>query len=142
MRIWTRKSASIQPRTSLGKSAVSWPQELRRGCEVRRIRADDLPWGDRSVLIGRLFVAQCRGEGRGPPPGATTHHSFRGSFSAGSKPIFASKYAFFSIFQNLQENHFLASKFSKFLPKNWKILQNFDIFGKFCIFLSLEQNFS
>ena len=25
MRIWTRKSASIQPRTSLGKSAVAWP---------------------------------------------------------------------------------------------------------------------
>ena len=25
MRIWTRKSASILPRTSLGKSAVSWP---------------------------------------------------------------------------------------------------------------------
>ena len=27
----------------------------------------------------------------------STHHSFGGSFSAGSKPIFASKYAFFSI---------------------------------------------
>ena len=26
MRIWTRKSASIQPRTSLRKSAVSWPK--------------------------------------------------------------------------------------------------------------------
>ena len=56
---------------------------------------------------------------------ATTHHSFGGSFSAGSKPIFASKAAFFSIFQNLQENHLLASKFRKFLPKNWKFLQNF-----------------
>ena len=51
--------------------------------------------------------------------------SFWGSFSAGSKPIFASKYAFCSIFQNLQENHLLASKFCKFLPKNWKILQKF-----------------
>ena len=49
---------------------------------------------------------------------ATTHHSFGGSFSAGSKPIFASKYAFFSIFQNLQENHLFASKFCKFLQKN------------------------
>ena len=28
MRIWTRKSASIQPRTSLGKSDVSWPIRL------------------------------------------------------------------------------------------------------------------
>ena len=53
------------------------------------------------------------------------NHSFGGSFSAGSKPIFASKAAFFSIFQNLQENHLLASKFWKFLPKNWKNLQNF-----------------
>jgi len=53
------------------------------------------------------------------------HHSFGGSFSAGSKPIFASKVAFFSIFQNLKENHLLASKFWKFLPKNWKKLQNF-----------------
>ena len=35
----------------------------------------------------------------------TTHHSFRGSFSAGSTPIFASKYAFCSIFQNLQEEN-------------------------------------
>ena len=53
---------------------------------------------------------------------AKTHHSFRGSFSAGSKPIFTSKYAFFSIFQNLQENHLLASNFCKFLPKNCRIL--------------------
>ena len=40
-------------------------------------------------------------------------HSFRGSFSAGSTPIFACRYAFCSIFQDLQENHLLASKFAK-----------------------------
>ena len=56
------------------------------------------------------------------------NHSFGGSFSAGSKPIFASKVAFFSIFQNLQENHLLASKFCKFLPKSWKKLQKKEIF--------------
>ena len=28
MRIWTRKSASIQPRTSLGKSDVSWQENF------------------------------------------------------------------------------------------------------------------
>ena len=28
MHIWTRKSALIQPRTSLGKSDVSWPQRI------------------------------------------------------------------------------------------------------------------
>ena len=32
---------------------------------------------------------------------------------------------FFSIFQNLQENHLLASKFGKFLLKNCKFLQIF-----------------
>ena len=32
---------------------------------------------------------------------------------------------FFSIFQNLQENHLLASKFWKFLLKNWKFLPKF-----------------
>ena len=34
---------------------------------------------------------------------ATTHHSFRGSFSAVSTPIFATKYSFSSIFQDLQD---------------------------------------
>ena len=74
------------------------------------------------------------------------HHSFRGSFSAGSKPIFASKAAFFSIFQNLQENHHLASKFWKFLPKNWKNLQTFwhflANFAKFCKNFRNPQKFS
>ena len=50
-------------------------------------------------------------------------HFFGGSFSAGSKPIVASKYAFCSVFQNLQENHPLASKFCKFLQELPKLLQ-------------------
>ena len=33
---------------------------------------------------------------------ATTHHSFLGSFSAVSKRIFATKYAFFQVFRDLQ----------------------------------------
>ena len=41
--------------------------------------------------------------------------AFRCSFSAGSTPICASKYAFSSIFQNVQENHLLASKFAQVL---------------------------
>ena len=85
----------------------------------------------------RILVRSWRGRiaPRPPQPSgssaqrtATTHHSFRGSFSAGSKPIFASKYAFCSIFQNLQENHLLASKFCKFLPKICKTLKICDIF--------------
>ena len=67
-------------------------------------------------------LVPCFSQGRIPLQ-ARTHHSFGGSFSAGSKPIFASKYAFCSVFQNLQENHLLASKFCKFLLKNCKILQ-------------------
>ena len=55
---------------------------------------------------------------------ATRSNKFRGSFSAGSTPIFASKYAFCSIFQDLQENHLLASKFAKCLQ----------IFSEFCKF--------
>ena len=47
----------------------------------------------------------------------------RGSSSAGSTPTFASKYASFSIFQDLQENHLLGSEFAK-------LLQNFPDFCK------------
>ena len=54
--------------------------------------------------------------------GPRHNHSFRGSFSAGSTPIFASKYAFFSIFRALQEKHLLASKFAN---TSYKIYQNF-----------------
>ena len=100
MRIWTRKSASIQPRTSYGKSDVSWL------CS----------WLRRPFLRAG---------------GATTHHSFQGSFSAGSTPIFATKASFCSIFRDLQENHLLASKFCKFLPKNFaKSCKIFNIFSK------------
>ena len=87
MRIWTRKSALIQPRTSLGKSDAAGPEGAGGGeAEGSKIGWD---W-------------------------PRHHHSFRRSFSAGSTPIVASKYAFCSIFQELQENHLLASKFAKF----------------------------
>ena len=68
----------------------------------------------------------------GPPPCISrvmASHSFRGSFSTGSTPIFASKYAFFSInvcFQDLQENHLLFFLFSQSdLQKICKISQKF-----------------
>ena len=57
-----------------------------------------------------------------------------GAFLAASTPMFASKYTFFSIFRNLQENHLLASQFCKFLPKKIYFfppkLSFFDKFGK------------
>ena len=60
-----------------------------------------------------------------------TQHSFGGSFLAGSKPIFASKYAFLNVFRNLQENHLLANKFCKCLQKICKIFHKFSIFWQF-----------
>ena len=75
------------------------------------------------------------GGARGPGDGGgaadpADHHSFQGSFSAGSTLIFASKYAFFSIksFQDLQENHVLASKFANFCKisrNSVKFVRNF-----------------
>ena len=57
--------------------------------------------------------------GRGQRPLATTPHSFRGSFSAVSTPILATKYSFCSIFQDLQNE---LAEFSK-------NSQNFAIFA-------------
>jgi len=56
---------------------------------------------------------------------ATTHHSFLGSFSAVSKRNFATKYAFFQVFRDLQ--NYLADFLKKLqiFAKNRKILQNF-----------------
>ena len=75
-------------------------------------------------------------------------HSFRGSFSAGSTPIFASKHAFCSIFRALQENHLLASKFAKWLQKFSEVcklfeksLENFWNFVKFANSCEILQNF-
>ena len=74
-----------------------------------------------------------------------SHHPFQASFSAGSTPIFASKYAFFSIFRDLQEYHLLASKFCKFLQnfckKFAKILQNLQKFSEFFKILKILPNF-
>ena len=55
---------------------------------------------------------------------ATTHHSFLGSFSAVSKRNFATKYAFFQVFRDLQ--NYLADFLKKLqnFAKNRKILQN------------------
>ena len=146
MRIWTRKSALIQPRTSLGRvmcrGCAAGHRPFPRGLpKIHSAERVDVPLvrsaaaGDAHSLLllrdgdlvlintGRFHEVEPFGTAAGTRPGcaATTHHSFRGSFSAGSTPIFASKYAFFRIFRDLQENHLLASKFCKFL-------QNFGIF--------------
>ena len=66
-----------------------------------------------------------RGRAAGYTRLATTHHSFLGSFSAVSKRNFATKYAFFQVFRDLQ--NYLAAFLKKLqnFAKNRKILQNF-----------------
>ena len=56
---------------------------------------------------------------------ATTHHSFRGPFSAVSTPIFATKYSFCSIFRDLQNELAEFSKFCQNFQKKSKIQENF-----------------
>ena len=53
-----------------------------------------------------------------------THHSFRGSFSAGSTPIFASKYALCSIFFKIYKKIIFSQAN---LQNVCKISQNFEI---------------
>ena len=66
-----------------------------------------------------------------------------GSFSAGSTPIFASKYAFCSIFQDLQNYHLLASTFAEFC-KFPRTFQGFEKkkFTKIAKIASFLQNFA
>ena len=77
----------------------------------------------RDVLEELAVQSVCSGEL------ATTHHSFRGSLSAVSKPILASKYAFFSIFRDLQDLHTFApleSQVENYLEKNLPENPNFE----------------
>ena len=140
MRFWTRKSASIQPRTSLRKSdgLYSIPELKPRGewsCHLAprrreprlRIRRRNRDLGGGGAPARACTDGQRR-EVRRRADKAATHHSFGGSFSAGSTPIFASKYAFLKHFQNLQENHVLAGNFCKFLQ----------VSASFCKFLQVS----
>ena len=118
-----------RPRMKLGSRCG------RCGLETSRLRRLERAFGRNTV--GRL---------------ATTHHSFLGSFSAVSKRNFATKYAFFQVFRDLQ--NYLADFLKKLqnFAKNRKILQNFcEISGflqkkcwflrKSLIFCKILQNF-
>ena len=161
MQIW---HVSLENKPELLKNTA-------KSCKIPRIQRDDCHVIQGSVIAflfaeprgGCRRAGACGGPGPcgtpGAPPrsprrwnaahapvlrggtGPRHHHSFRGSFSAGSTPIFASNYAFFSIFQALQENHLLASRFAKFcnISRNlqifWEFLENFRKFTKVCKFL-------
>ena len=104
MRIWLQNFVSVQPRMSLEKSDVSWPTACcAAGAGGGFVHA--------AQYIERL---------------ATTHHSFLGSFSAVSKRNFATKYAFFQVFRDLQ--NYLAD----FLKKLQKLVKNRKNLQKIC----------
>ena len=64
-----------------------------------------------------------------------------GPFSAVSKRIFATKYSFCSIFQDLQDEHTFAPLPTQFSLDFRKILQNFGDFSGFCeISLKIDSN--
>ena len=102
MRIWTQKSALIQPRTSLLKS------EWRIGV------------GDSIPNFSPIFQQN--------------HQTLEGSFSSVSKPIFATKYSFCSIFRDLQDLQTFAPlqirnfRYFSIFRKKLQILLNFVIF--------------
>ena len=137
MRIWLQNFVSIQPRTSLEKSDVG---RVTRGRVTRgRVSRGRRRGRQRRGNLGGPRAAALRDRARrrhgGPhqiPPAAhcstrlaTTHHSFLGSFSAVSKRNFATKYAFFQVFRDLQ--NYLADFLKKLqnFAKNRKKLQNF-----------------
>ena len=106
MRIWMQKSASMQKRTSPLKFG-----ELAEKSELNSVsnfstKARAAMSVSRSGLRG---ACGWTGSIRGSIP-VRNPLTLEGSFSAVSKPIFASKYAFFSVFRDLHENHLLASK--------------------------------
>ena len=148
MRPWTQKSALIQLRTSLLKFDDLAEKFERSSVSNFSTKVWNLTWDE---AAGRVFSAAGEGfPGAGfwaEPPLAVQwpvdraelmtvgavlgwyRQTLDGSFSAVSKPIFATKASFCSIFRDLQENHLLASKFCKILAK---FCQNFSkILAKF-----------
>jgi hypothetical protein len=122
---------------------VFWPcgdglrgQKQARSRRARGVVADSLP--SFTLVLGAPSregrAAQLRSPARRL---ATTHHSFLSSFSAGSKRNFATKYAFFQVFRDLQ--NYLADFFEKSCKTTSvykrsqtfaKFLRNFRIFSK------------
>ena len=112
-----RKSVLTQPRTSLGTSDVSWPMDAGREDSVSAARsiffANASLWGEepRSLLLlvstaqslSKMGASQwyCQVRGKLVDQFFGFFSPFRGSFSAVSTPIFATKGAFFSVFRAL-----------------------------------------
>ena len=92
------------------------------------------------LVLERIHLRRRAPDARGSEIPATTHHSFGGSFSDGSKPIFASKYAFFKAFFKIYKKIiFSRANFANFCRKTFLKAQKFAkvsrISENFCIIL-------
>ena len=108
------KSVSIQPRTDRTLCAGGWGRRNELG-DLRADRAGRREADGEAHAKAALYRAALRDGGGG------------GSFSAVSTPIFTSKYALCSIFQNLPDH--LAEIFE---IKFWQNFPNFATFAKCC----------
>ena len=117
MSIYLPKSVLIQPRTSLGKSDCGSrhvPLEMATASAVQ-LPCKDYERGESlEAWIQSLFEQRERALRTEVLVRLETHHSFRGSFSAVSTPIFATKYSFCSILRDLLNE---LAEFSKFCKK-------------------------
>ena len=141
MSIWLQNFASIQPRTSLEKSDVSWPTAMTVMPPRRGLRPSEGGAHARKHAAGEGGMACCGKIDIEPRYWAGIRDTLEGSFSAGSTATIATKYSFFQVFRDLQ--NYLA-KFSKILQnfaKNQRFSQKSTLFlrksgkfAKFCIF--------
>ena len=127
MRIWLQNFVSIQPRTSLEKSDVSWPMVKSPACR-------SLPAPRRSRSCARR--ALCRGS-LGCDLPDDVYRSSEGSFSAGSTATIATKYSFFQVFRDLQN---CLAIFSKILQLQQMFAKNQRFSQKSALFLQKSGN--
>ena len=127
MRIWLQKFVSIQPRTSLEKSDVSWPTARQAS---RRLRTSGPVLSERERRALREEVPPCCAA-----PNSIRHRrTFDGPFSAVSTATIARVVAFFRIFRDLQDVH-------SFAPLQNQSFSKFRIFNFFFAFFAISRNF-
>ena len=139
MSIWLQKSASIQPRTSL----LKFDDLARTKVRYRILHLE-------ARLSRRLCCQRC--SAKAPlltlgarfdiePYSEPNHQTVEGSFSAVSKPIFATKYSFFSIFRDLIDlSAFAPVRIQNFSKKLVTILVKMNRMNK--LFIRAFSNFA
>ena len=131
MRVWTRKSALIQPRTSLRESALSWPASRAPASapHMRRVMAP-------TICSFCTHTRHCR-SGRPPRPGILTKfcQNFRQifvKFSSNFNEIFINFCIQYSIFQRFSKSTHFCKILQKILQIFAKILRISENLAKFC----------